>query len=110
MGDRGRQLAYRRDAVYVCEVRLRLAQCLFGVLTLRQIEHEGDTLILAIAERRRAEQNRYAAAVLVKVLFLTRLDSSSRLQLCDGPFVGVAPFGRRELRPSQPTRDEIFLG
>src|ERR1700732_1213493 len=102
MGDRGRQLAYRRDAVYVCEVRLRLAQCLFGVFTLRQIEHEGDALILAVAERRRAAQNRYAAAVFVKVLFLTRLDSSSRLQLCDGLVVGVAPFGWRQVRPSQP--------
>src|SRR6266851_3606999 len=56
------------------------------------------------------EQNRHAAAVFAKVLFLTRLDGSSRLQLCDGPVVGVAPFGRRQLRPSQPTRDEIFPG
>src|SRR6266851_3606998 len=40
------------------ELRLRLAQCLFGVLTLRQIEHEGDALVLAVAERRRAEPAR----------------------------------------------------
>ncbi len=65
---------------------------------------------MAVAERRRAEKNRHAAAVFAKVLFLTRLDGSSRLQLCDGLIVGVAPFGRRQLRPSQRTRDEIFPG
>ena len=94
----------------MCQVRLRVAQRLLGVLALRQIEHEGDALVLAVAERRRAEQDRHAAAVFSKVLFLTRLDRSSRLQLCQGPVVGAAPFGRRQLRPSQPTRHEIFPG
>src|SRR5467141_779770 len=90
------------------ELRLRLAQCLFGVLALRQIEHESDALALAVAERRRAEQNRHAAAVFAKVLFLTRSDGSSRLQLYDGLVVGIAPFGWRQLRPRYPTRDKLF--
>src|ERR1700687_3171873 len=92
------------------ELHLGVAQRLLGVLALRQIEHEGDALVLTVAERRRAEQNRHAAAVFAKVLFLTRLDGSSRLQLCDGPVVGVVPFGRRQFRPSQPIRTEIFPG
>src|SRR5258708_19792553 len=32
MGDGGRQLAERRQARYMCECRLRLAQCPFGVI------------------------------------------------------------------------------
>src|SRR5258708_33992807 len=37
MGDRGRQLAHRRDAVGVREFQLRLAEGLFGALTLDEL-------------------------------------------------------------------------
>ena len=53
MGDRGRQLPHRRDAIDMSQFRLRfavsplaLAQVLLCQLTLGQIEHEGDALLL----------------------------------------------------------------
>src|ERR1700692_4846372 len=90
------------------EVRLRLAQRLLGALALRQIEYEGDAFISVPLENRAGDQYRHAAAVFAKVLFLTRLGGSRRLQLCEGLVVDIAPFGRRQLRPSQ--RGEIFPG
>ena len=65
MGDRGRQLPHGRDAIGVRELHLRLAvsplalaQVLLRLLALGQIEHEGDALVSAFAEGRRAEQAR----------------------------------------------------
>jgi hypothetical protein len=44
MGDRGRQLAHRRDAVGVRELQLRLAIWFFGPLALRRVDARGDNL------------------------------------------------------------------
>src|SRR6202051_3618915 len=101
MSDRGGQLPQGRYAHDMRQVRLRVAQCLIDVLALRQIEYEGNALLSAVVERRRTDQNGHAGAVFAKVLFLTRLDGATRLQLFDGLFVGVAPIGRARLRPSE---------
>ena len=60
MGDRGRELPHRRDAVGVRELGLylaispfALARFGFGPFALGQIEHEGDTLVLAFFESSR---------------------------------------------------------
>src|ERR1700676_5394682 len=90
------------------QMRLRFAQRPLDPLPLRHVDYKGDALVLAVAERRRAEESRHAAAVFAKVLFLTRLDGSSGLQLCSGLVVGVVPFGRCQLPPAEPTRDQIF--
>src|SRR6266404_9649390 len=108
MGDRGRQLAQGCYAHDMLQVRLRVAQRALDMLALREIKHEGDAFISVPLEKRAGDQHRHAAAVFAKVLFLTRLDRSSRLQLCEGLVVDIAPFGRRQLRPSQ--RGEIFPG
>jgi len=70
------------------KVRLRIVQRSLDVLALRQIHHESDALVSVPLENRAGDQNRHAAAVFAKVLFLPRLGSSSRLQLRQGLFVG----------------------
>ncbi len=114
MGNRGRQLPHRRDAIGVRERHLRfavsplaLAQVLLRLLALGQIEHEGDALVSVFAESRRADKHGHAAAVFPKVLLLESFAASRRSQLCHGPFVASLPFGGRQRRSSagDPKRD-----
>src|SRR5205807_2700297 len=88
-------------------VRLRLAQRTLGLLALCQIEHESGALVLAVAERRRAEQNRHAAAVFPNVLLLESFAASRRPELRHGSSVSVAPFIGRQRPPAHATRNEI---
>jgi hypothetical protein len=71
-----------------------------GALLFAQIEHESDTFVPASFEERAADQHGHAAAVFPKVLLLERSEGPSRLYLCDGPFVPVTPFRRRQVRPN----------
>src|ERR1700738_1388546 len=108
MGDRGRQLAQGCYAYDMRQVRLRIAQSALDMLALREIQHEGDAFISVPLEKRAGDQHRHAAAVFAIVLLLAGVDGSSGMQLCKGLVVDIAPFGRRQLRPSQ--RGEIFPG
>jgi hypothetical protein len=92
------------------QFRLRLSQRTLGVLALCQIKHEADALVLSVAERRRAEQNRHAAAVFAKVLLLESFATSRRPELCHGSFVRVAPFGGRQRGPAHTTRNDWQAG
>src|SRR6202162_5540260 len=104
MGDRCRQFAQGCYARYVCELHLSIAEALFAgaqpffrSLAVGHVDDKGNTFIWFPLEKRAGDQNRHAAAVFAKVLFLTRMEGSNRLELCDDLFVGVAPFGRRQL-------------
>jgi hypothetical protein len=73
---------------------------LLGALALCQIKHESDTLIPAFLEGRRADQHGNTDAVFPEVLLLKRLQTPGQLQLGQTSFIGVTPFGRRQLRPA----------
>ena len=114
MGDRGRQLPHGRDAIGVRERHLglavspvALAQAVLRLLALGQIEHEGDALVPASAEGRRADEDRHADAVSPKILLLVGFAASRRPELGHGLFVGLAPFDGRQRGPVQATRNEI---
>ena len=99
MGDRGRELPHRCDAVRVRQLRLRLAVASlalarlgFRPLALGQIENEGDA---AVFEARRSDQYGDTAAVLPEILLFVRWKDSGRLQFGHSPRIDVAPFGRR---------------
>ena len=115
MGNRGRELPHGRDAIRVRQLHLHLAvaplalACFcFRPLALGQIEHEGDTLVPAFFEGRRAEQHGHTAAVLPEVLLLERLQAPALLVLFHQPRVAVAPFRRRQICPAYATGDEIL--
>src|SRR5690349_12338951 len=115
MSNRGGKLAHSCDAVrvrqlHLCLAKLPLALAGFGLgpLALGQIEHETDTLVPTFFEVRGADEHGHAAAVPPEVLLLVRLRGSGHLQFFNGPFVMVAPFGRRQVRPAKATRDEVL--
>src|ERR1700676_2897050 len=108
MADRGRELTHGGDAVGVRELHLHLAEGLFGALTLGQIEHERHTLISLFVERDRTDQNRHTATVLAEVLFLVWLRGADLFHLFSRLYVGVAPFGGRQVRPAYAPQYEIL--
>jgi len=86
-----------------------LAATLLQPAFVAQIQHESDTLLTTSLEHRGANHHRHAAAVLLKVLLLEWLDRTSRLYLCEGTFVAVAPFYRRQIGPAEATRDYLVF-
>ncbi len=83
---------------------------MLGALALGQVEHESDTLVPVFFEGRHADQHGNTAAVFPKVLLLKRLQTPGHLQLGQpASYIGVTPFGRRQLRPTHATRDDILM-
>src|SRR5262249_40896518 len=109
VGDRCRHLTQRGDARHMRQLSLRFLQRFFSPLLFAQIQHESDTLLTTSLEHRGANHHGHAAAILLKVLLLERLDRPSRLYLCEGTLVAVAPFYRRQMGPAEVTRHEIFM-
>src|SRR5258708_1925692 len=62
------------------EIRFTLPQSLFYALELRQVEHEGNTLLLAF-EARSTHQYGHAATILVNVFPFKRLQAPGTLDL-----------------------------
>src|ERR1700722_3310468 len=60
-------------------ILFRLAQFHLGPFAFGQVDHEGNAFVWLPLEKRAGDQNRYAAAVFAKVLFLPRLEGSNRL-------------------------------
>ena len=71
-----------------------------------RVEDEHDALVRTL-KARSSNQHGYAAAVFPEVLLLVMKNASFK-ELCQGTFVALAPFGRRQVRPAQSTRDEIL--
>ena len=63
VGNGGRELAHRRDAV-------RVRQLCLGALSLAQVDDEGDALVPEFAEGRPTHKHRHAAAVFPKKILL----------------------------------------
>src|SRR4029453_1304601 len=89
------------------QVRFTSSEGLLGVLLFAQVEDERDALASTFKQRS-SKQHGHAAAILPEQLLLVWLNSPGSLQFSHGPFVALAPFGRRQIRPAHATRDEIF--
>src|SRR6516225_243954 len=81
MGNRGRELPHRRDAIrmrqlHLCLVvaPLALAQAFLGTFAFGQIEHECEALVTFFLEHRGANKHRNAAAVFPKIFLLEGLN------------------------------------
>src|SRR3954469_16513972 len=88
------------------QVRFTYSDLFLGALLFAQVEDEHDALV-RILKARASNQHGYAAAVFPEVLLLVMKNASFK-ELCQGTFVALAPFGRRQVRPAQSTRDEIL--
>src|SRR6185503_19650088 len=64
-----------------CEIGFHASSGFLGPLALRQVEHEGNTLVLAF-KARSTNQYGHAAAVLADVLPFKRLQAPGALDLC----------------------------
>src|SRR5229473_7401091 len=91
-----------------CQVRFTAPEGLLGPLLFTQIEHESDTLVPTSLKQRASNQHGHAAAIFPEILFLVWLNRPGSLQFCDGAFVALAPFGRRQIGPAHTTRNESF--
>src|SRR3954453_4184118 len=58
-------------------------------------------------EQRGTSENGQAAAIFPEKLLLVWLNSPGCLQFCQGAFVALAPFRRRQIGPAHSARDEI---
>src|SRR6266849_8517859 len=115
MGDRGRQLAHRRDAVGVRELQLRRAVSLLVFASfclhpfaLAQIKHEGDTLVTALFKCCPTNQYGHAATVLSGEFLFERFESAATFLLFDSCVIPVAPVGRRQVCPPYAARNQVF--
>ena len=115
VGNRGRQLPHRRDAVGVCQFSLYLAvppfalsRCSVGPLAIGQVDHKGNACVPAFLEVRSPHQDWNPIAVFLKVLLFIGTSGAARFQLCHAAVVGVAPFGRRQFAPTRASQDEIL--
>src|ERR1700676_1179873 len=83
-----------------------LPDLFLGTLLFAQVEHEYDALVRTL-KARASNQHGYAAAVFPEVLLLVTKNASFK-ELRQGTFVALVPFGRRQVRPAQSTRNEIL--
>src|SRR5882724_2687300 len=90
------------------EMRFASPQSLFYALALRQVENEGNTLLLAF-EARSTNQYGHAATILANVFPFKRLQAPGTLDLCQ-KFLAIAPapLGHGQIGPAQAARDEIL--
>src|ERR1700755_2221909 len=88
------------------QVRFTYSDLFLGALLFAQVEDVDDALVGTL-KARASNQHGYAAAVLPEVLLLVMKNASFK-ELCQGTFVALAPFGRRQVRPAQSTRDDIL--
>src|SRR5262249_17417994 len=88
--------------------RLALPERSFGALALRQIEHEGNALVLVALKHRGANEDGDTTAVLAEILLLERLNGPDRSQFCQRAHVALVPFRRAELRPAHASPVKVF--
>src|SRR6202051_2978667 len=101
MGDRGRQLAHRRNAVGVRELQLRLTVaplvfasfCLYP-LAHGQIKYVGDTLVTALFKCCPTYQDGHTPAVFSREFFFEWIEPAATFLLFDPGVIPVAPVGR----------------
>src|SRR6266568_9407094 len=115
MGDRGRQLAHRRDAVGVREFQLCRAVSLLAFasfclypLALSQIKYVGNTLVTAIFKCCPTYQYGHTATVFSREFFFEWLEPAATFLLFDSCVIPVAPVGRRQVRTPHAARNQVF--
>src|SRR5258705_12426276 len=115
MGDGCRKLPHRGNAIDVRKLHLGIEQALFAgaqlvlrSLALRHVDDEDNSLVSFLLEKGSTDQNRHAATVLAEIFLLVRRTDPGLAQLGYCILVGGGPFGRRQLRPPYPTRDQVF--
>src|SRR6266436_3190707 len=84
------------------QVRFTCSDLFLGALLFAQVEDEYDALVRTLHPRA-SNQHGHATAVFPEILFLVCLKNPSCQELCHGTFVALAPFGRRQILPAQPT-------
>src|SRR5882672_4805975 len=89
------------------QVRFTSSEGILRPLLFTQVEDEHDALVRTLKPRA-SNQHGHTAAVLPEILLLVCLKNPSCQELCQGTFVAFAPFGRRQIRPAQSTRDEVL--
>jgi hypothetical protein len=107
MGDRGRQLAQRRQPRHARQVRLRLVPRRLDSLALGQVEHERDALVPPAVEHGAADQDRHATAVWANVFLLERLADPGGGQHGQRLVVRRAPCVRCEFPLTQAAGHEV---
>src|SRR5882672_6473468 len=116
MGDGSRKLPHRGNAIDVRELHLGIEQALFAgaqlvlrSLALRHVDDEDNSLVSLLFEKGSADQNRHAATILAEIFLLVRLAGPGLAELGYCILVGGGPLGGRQLRPSYPARDKVFM-
>jgi hypothetical protein len=89
------------------ELGARAVERLLRTLAFAQVDHAGDSLVLAALEARDADEHRDAAAVLAEVLLFERLQGPCRFQLGGEPLLAFEPLRRRDVGPVQSRSDQI---
>src|SRR5882724_925571 len=88
------------------QVRFTYSDLFLGALLFAQVEDEHDALVRTL-KARASNQHGNAAAVFPEVLLLVMKNASYK-ELCQRTFVALPPFGRRQVRPPQSTRNDIL--
>src|SRR5580704_6894746 len=111
--ERGGDLAHHADPLAMSQrdagllkLGLGARPALLGVLQLTQIEYQSEAGV--VVKRRHTDEDRHPAAILTEVFLFKWLQTSSRLELRQQALVLLAPFRRREIRPSEAARHEIL--
>src|SRR6266542_1528150 len=97
----------RREVQHLPELYFLLPDRVRGALLFAQVEDEHDALVRTLKQRT-SSQDGQAAAISLEKLLLVWLKHPVCQCLCQGTFVALAQFGRRQIPPAQSTRDEIL--
>src|SRR6478672_5772199 len=88
------------------QVRFTSSDRLLGPLLFAQVEDEHDALVRTLKQRA-SNQHGHAAAIFPEKLLLVWLKHPGCQCLCQGTFVALAQFARRQIPPAHSSRDEI---
>src|SRR5438067_9322822 len=97
----------RREVQHLPELHFLLLDLFLGALLFAQVEDEHDALARTLKQRA-PNLHGQAAAIFPEKLLLVWLKNPVCQCLCQGTFVALAQFGRRQIPPAQSTRDEIL--
>src|SRR5216683_5870165 len=106
-GEPATEAASQAQSLRFRQVRFTSSEGLLRPLLFAQVEDKHDAFVRTLKQRA-SNQHGQAAAIFPEKLLLVWLKNPGRQCLCQGTFVALAQFGRRQIRPAQSTRDEIL--
>src|SRR5580704_4515946 len=89
----------RRQVQNLLELYFLLPDLFLGALLFAQVEDERDAIVSTFKQGS-SEQHWRSAAISPEKLLLVWLNSPGCQSVCQGTFVALAPFGRRQIRPA----------